>query len=63
MKNLVALLAAALLLISTPAFADRSAYRGVVDLTVESEDLVAVHHHDWGNPLHPVSADRDVALR
>ncbi|MRW83426.1 hypothetical protein GJ698_04895 [Pseudoduganella sp. FT26W] len=55
MKNLIALLAGALLLISAPAFADRSAYRGVVDLKVESEAFVAVHHHDWKNPLHPSS--------
>jgi hypothetical protein len=32
---------------SSAAHADRAAYNGVVDLSLETETVRTVHHHDW----------------
>jgi hypothetical protein len=34
---------------SSAAHADRAAYNGVLDLSVETETLRAEHHHDWSS--------------
>lgn len=37
------------LLLSDTLHADRAPYNRVVDLQVESENLIVIHHHDWSD--------------
>jgi len=45
----------------TPARADRTAYRGVLDISAETVVVRAEHHHDWSKRAHgdPFAADND----
>lgn len=54
MRKLISILMGATLfvLFANPAFADRAAYRGILDLKKTSNDLSVEHHHDWSNPMH-----------
>ena len=53
MSKQIAAMIAALALSASPAFADRAAYSGVVDLKKTSLALSVEHHHDWSHPAHP----------
>lgn len=54
MRKLFSTLLAAtfFVLLANPAFADRAAYSGVLDLKKTSDALSVEHHHDWSNPAH-----------
>ena len=53
MRKPIATVMATLVLSSSPAFADRAAYSGAVDLWKASPALLVAHHHDWSNPARP----------
>ena len=53
MRKPIAAMMATLALCASPAFADRAAYGGAVDLWKASPALLVAHHHDWSNPAHP----------
>lgn len=49
-KNYSIILASTIIIfLYTDCFADRIAYNKIVDISVESDEIIVNHHHDWSN--------------